>query len=66
MVLAQGGGCVRACEGVETGRRLPGVWGWLGGGLLGFMLWGGGSYDGDWRDGKMHGRGIEAYADVGR
>ncbi len=42
VVLARGGGCVRACECVEAGRRLTGVCVCLGGGLLGFYLagWG--------------------------
>jgi hypothetical protein len=40
LVLARGGGCVRACECVEAGRRLTGVWGWLGGGVLGFLCCG--------------------------
>ncbi len=42
VVLARGGGCVRACECVEAGRRLTGVGGCLGGGLLGFYVAGGG------------------------
>jgi hypothetical protein len=42
VVLARGGGCVRACECVEAGRGLTGVCGCLGGGLLGFYVagWG--------------------------
>jgi hypothetical protein len=40
LVLARGGGCVRACECVEAGRCLTGVCGWLGGDVLGFLCCG--------------------------
>ncbi len=42
LVLARGGVCVRACQCVEAGRRLTGVCGWLGWGVLGFYVagWG--------------------------
>ncbi len=35
----------------------------MGGGLLGFMLRGGGRYEGDWRGDNMTGRGIKTWAD---
>ena len=42
VVLARGGGCVRACKCFEAGRKLTGICGCLGGGLLGVYVavWG--------------------------
>jgi hypothetical protein len=40
LVWVRGGGCVRACECVEAGRRLTGVCGCSGGGVLGFLCFG--------------------------
>jgi hypothetical protein len=66
VVLARGGGCVRACESVEAGWRLTGRCGCLGGGLLGFYVSGWGRFEGDWVDGKQHGRGIYTDPDGNR
>jgi hypothetical protein len=44
------------------GAVTDGVCGCLGGGLMGFMLRGGGRYEGDLRNGKLHGRGIYTFA----
>ncbi len=63
VVLARGGGCVRAWECVEAGRRLTVVCGCLGGGLLWFYVAGGGSYHGNFCNGKKHGRGIYTWSD---
>ena len=60
VALARGGGCVRACECVQAG---PPAWAGI---FWGFMLRGGGRYEGDWRDGSRHGRGIATYADGAR
>jgi hypothetical protein len=38
----------------------------LGGGLMGFMLRGGGRYEGDWRDDDRTGRGIYTWANGDR
>ncbi len=63
MVLTRDGGCVRASECVEVGRRLTVVCGCLGGHVLGLYVVGWGSYEGDWCDGKReHGRGIYTFA----
>jgi hypothetical protein len=58
-----GVGCARACECVKAGWWLTGVCGCLGGGLLGFHV---GRYEGDFRDGKIHGQGIKTWPDGAR